>query len=999
LEVTFNVAIAPHRTIKKYYKTPCLGVKNTANVVNNRENSPAVVLVTHPAMPADRSSTFTPQSGDIVFCRQRQWVVIPSESPQTICLRPLSGNESEIFGIYEPLLDLDPIEPASFPLPDLNALGQQNYQSAQLLVDAVRMSLRSGGGAFRCLGRLSVRARPYQIVPLLMALRQETMRLLIADDVGVGKTIEAGLILREMLDRREIDRIAILCPPQLCDQWQRELAEKFHIDAVVVRSGTISKLERQIPPGDRHLFEYYRHVIVSLDYVKSDRRRASFLAYCPDCVVVDEAHTCANRSDKMQQRYQLLSQIAQKSNRHLILLTATPHSGIERSFMSLIGLLKPEFEQFELDNLSEAQRQQLAAHFIQRRRADVREWLGDTTPFPERIAEEADYTLSRDYRELFEQVYEFARGLVKTGDNLSHAQRRGRYWSALAIIRCVMSSPDAAVATLQRQASQKDAPETESSLTEDPLFDEDLAAAYVDDPTEQERTSDLAPSMVVERGKQAYSDRERRLLREFVKAAQGLQEKGDRKLQRTIALVGELLEEGSNPILWCRYIATAKYVAAALQQTFGSKRNSNIRAIAIHGEQSEEERETRLAELAGYPQRILVATDCLSEGINLQEHFSSVIHYDLPWNPNRLEQREGRVDRYGQKAERVRCILLFGKDNPVDGAVLEVLIRKAVEIHRTLGITVPVPMDSETVSEAVFKSLFERATDARQLSLFELGDGSSLDAVHQTWDRAVEREKRTRTRFAQRSIKPEEVERELVEVDRALGKEADVERFVRIGFEKLQAALIKRKGGWEMPRVPDCLQPAIGVHPKRITFYHPAAEGMEYIGRNHPLVEALAHYVFAQAFDRNSQAIASRCNVIVTDAVAQPTVLMLLRLRHRLETRQDNPLMVEECLTVGFTGTPSNPQWLEMEQVQRLWETAQPTRDLPLIRQQASMENLLKRLDELNPFLAELAQARSQQLGEAHRRVRAITKEGKVQVKPILPMDIIGLYLLFGNSP
>lgn len=271
------------------------------------------------------------------------------------------------------------------------------------------MSLRSGGGAFRSLGRLSVRPRPYQMVPLLMALPQETMRLLIADDVGVGKTIEAGLILREMLDRREIQRIAVLCPPQLCDRWQQELAEKFHIDAVVVPSGTISKLERQIPSGDRHLFDYYRHLIVSLDYVKSDRRRASFLAYCPDCVVVDEA---------------------------------------------------------------------------------------------------------------------------RTGDNLTHAQRRGRYWSALAIVRCVMSSPAAAVATLQRQASRQDTPEIEVPLSEDPLFDEDLAAAYVDDPTEQERTSDMAPSAIVERGKQTYSDRERRLLREFVKAAQGLQENGDRKLQR-----------------------------------------------------------------------------------------------------------------------------------------------------------------------------------------------------------------------------------------------------------------------------------------------------------------------------------------------------------------------------------------------------------------------------------------------------------------------------------
>jgi len=93
-----------------------------------------------------------------------------------------------------------------------------------------------------------------------------------------------------------------------------------------------------------------------------------------------------------------------------------------------------------------------------------------------------------------------------------------------------------------------------------------------------------------------------------------------------------------------------------------------------------------LEELKSYEKRVLVATDCLSEGVNLQTHFSAVIHYDLPWNPNRLEQREGRIDRYGQTASLVKCSLIYGQDNPVDGAVLEVLIRKAVQIHKTLGI-------------------------------------------------------------------------------------------------------------------------------------------------------------------------------------------------------------------------------------------------------------------------------------------------------------------------
>ena len=105
------------------------------------------------------------------------------------------------------------------------------------------------------------------------------------------------------------------------------------------------------------------------------------------------------------------------------------------------------------------------------------------------------------------------------------------------------------------------------------------------------------------------------------------------------------------------------------------------------------------------------------KGLTYKTIFSAVIHYDLPWNPNRLEQREGRVDRYGQTATKVKCIVLYGQDNPIDGAVLDVLIRKANKIHRALGISVPVPMESNSVQEAVFKSLFDKVTEVKQLSL------------------------------------------------------------------------------------------------------------------------------------------------------------------------------------------------------------------------------------------------------------------------------------------
>jgi superfamily II DNA or RNA helicase len=930
--------------------------------------------------------------GSIVTCRSRQWVVLPSELKDMIRLRPLSGNEDEILGIFNPL-ELEKLAPAQFPAPCTQNI--QDHASALLLLDAARLTLRSGAGPFRSLGRLSFRPRPFQLVPLLMALRLETVRLLIADDVGIGKTIEAGLIARELYDRGEIRRIAVLCPPHLCDQWQKELRDKFGIDAAVVRSGTVAKLEREKPNDDSHIFEYYRHIIVSLDYVKSERRRAAFVSCCLDFVIVDEAHTCtvgSGQRETQQQRHHLLKEISVKPDRHLLLLTATPHSGIEESFLSLLGLLQPEFEQLNVDALTQNERVHLAKHFVQRRRADVERWLGDETPFPLRESSECKYELSKPYRALFDEVYDFALGLVQTAtDEMSYAQRRGRYWSALALIRCVMSSPAAAIATLSRQLEKRG---QEPNEVEVEISDE-LFGSYVYDPTDSEGVVDAAPTIVIEQAQQSYSANERRRLREFIKAAEDIQGAKDSKLKVVEKVVETLLDEGLNPIIWCRYVATAEYVASELRKKLEKKANQT-RVMSITGLQSDDQREIALEELSDYAKRVLVSTDCLSEGVNLQEHFSAVIHYDLPWNPNRLEQREGRVDRFGQPAKVVKSFLMYGQDNPVDGAVLEVLIRKAVKIHKTLGVTVPVPMESASVSEAVFQSLFKKVNQPKQLSLLDMiqDESTELGNVHLNWDRAVERDRVSRTRFAQHAIKPAEVQQELVEVERILGSEADVERFVLSACDRLNHPLARKKEGWLLQRPPQFLQAVLGDRPRSVSFRFPAAEGTEYIGRNHPLVEGLAHHLLEQALSGGQDAVASRCGFIVTREVQKRTTLLLLRLRHLMESQKHEPLLAEECLLVGFTGSPADPDWLEPDRARLLLQSIQPSGDLPTPFKIREVQLLLDRLEEMNDVLAAFALDRAEELAQSHKRVRSVTQEGALRIKPQLPMDILGVYIL-----
>src|SRR5262249_49537314 len=145
-----------------------------------------------------------------------------------------------------------------------------------------------------------------------------------------------------LLDRGEIRRMMVLCPPYLCDQWQKELAEKFNLDAVVIRSGTVSQLDRRKTAASESIYKYFPVQVASIDFLKTDHNRHQFLIDCPDLIIVDEAHGAADATESQQQRHNLVREIAAK-NRHLILLTATPHSGIETSFRSLLSLVQPEF--------------------------------------------------------------------------------------------------------------------------------------------------------------------------------------------------------------------------------------------------------------------------------------------------------------------------------------------------------------------------------------------------------------------------------------------------------------------------------------------------------------------------------------------------------------------------------------------------------------------------------------------------------------------------------
>jgi len=947
------------------------------------------------------------QPGSIVQCRNREWVLLPSDNDEVFLLRPLTGASDEVVAIHKRLTDLigysfpeERVRSATFPLPTVNDLS--NAVGAHLLWQAARLTLREGATPFRSLGRVSIRPRTYQFVPLLMALRLDPIRMLIADDVGVGKTIEALLIARELMDRGEIKRLCVLCPPYLCEQWHKEVGEKFNLDAVLIRSGTVNQLERRIPPGAGSIYSYYPIQVISIDFVKGDRKRDNFLQHCPDFVIVDEAHGAASASDtnnNQQQRHALLKDLASLPDRHLVLLTATPHSGVSEAFSSLLGLLRQEFSRYEVGKLSEAQRIELARHFVQRTRKDIeKDWESDHC-FPTRDPSDETYKLSGAYRDLFQKTYEFCTDLVRTGQSLGKRQQRVRYWAALALLRCVMSSPAAAVAALGRRDGVL--PET----------DDDVEFSHNVFESADDQTDDSQPAPPIESAEKTIPDTERRKLRELSRLATSLNHSAeDTKLSGCAKFVGGLLRQGFHPIVWCRYIATSDYVAEGLQRAL-QREFGDVRVVSINGTISDDERHAKVTELGGEKRRVLVATDCLSEGINLQSYFNASIHYDLPWNPNRLEQREGRVDRFGQTLSTVvKTIRYFSPDNPVDGVVIRVLLDKAREIHRVLGTHVPVPEESDSVTQTVLNALFfrgGRAADASQQ--LELGlQIPEVEQLHRRWDLDAARERENRTRFAQRAVKPEEVRGELEATDAVLGDPDAVRAFVmnaaqRLGLtiaadrkENVFRVAVAEQARASLPPLVDSVLPKLKSGQWSISFVSPTPEGAEYLGRNHRFVSTLAQYLVEEAITKGADARASRCGVIRTRAVAKLTTLYLLRLRFLIEQPGRTPQLAEEVQVIGHAGAAEKPEWLSEANVLALLENARADANIDDAERRELIDAALKAWPRLDAAIQKQVDQRAQALVESHRRIRqAVSMRVRgLSVVPQLPPDLLGLLVL-----
>jgi hypothetical protein len=573
--------------------------------------------------------------------------------------------------------------------------------------------------------------------------------------------------------------------------------------------------------------------------------------------------------------------------------------------------------------------------------------------------------------------------------------RRVRWWSVLALLRALSSSPRAAAATLRTRAASLGSSTTEEA-------DARGRAAVLDSDDDLLESLDVTPGADDSDPDTNGSDAHRARLLGLAAAVDQLAgPKADAKLAVLTGQVTQLLGEKYDPIVFCRFIDTAEYVGEHLAGVLGDRANLTV----VTGKLPPSDRKARIDDLTKIEGRhVLICTDCLSEGVNLQDTFDAVIHYDLAWNPTRHEQREGRVDRFGQERSVVRAVTVYGTDNQIDGIVLAVLLRKHEAIRKRTGVSVPVPDDSDTVLEALMEGLILRGRRERRQQQLELDD-QRVHRLDREWESAAERERQSQTKYVQAGIRPEEVAREVAAARDAIGTRHDIERFTVDALAAVGASLSPTADGFRAvtATTPIGLRDALPVgHREPLVFHrdHPVPRGDALLARTDPHVEAVARFVLDTALDPAAAPgarAAARCGVVRTRAITTRTTLLVLRYRFHLDLPTPDgtrPLVSEQARFAAFTGTPPATRWLPPDEIDALLDL-QPDANMAPDQARAQIERSLGLLDDLAVDLATEGDELGIELLDAHRRVRTdanIPRRG-LRVTTQHPGDVLGVYL------
>ena len=843
-----------------------------------------------------------PEQGNLVRVRDRFWVVesvIPSrplpgstngtglEHHHAVRLVPVDDKGSPdpltVFWELEPGTEIRP--QASLPDP---ADGLDDSETFSAFLDAARWGAVAAADptAFQSPFRAGIDIKDYQLLPLVKALAMPRVSLLIADDVGLGKTIEAGLIAEELVLRGLARKIMVVCPPSLCGKWQREMRDKFGLAFEVVNREYVSKLRRERGVGVNP-FRSHPRLIVSLEWLKLEPQLRRFDEFLPpdpntyprafDLLIVDEAHliapAAAGNYAKASMRTQALRKLAPHFE-HRLFLTATPHNGYRESFESLMETLDPN--RFAT-GVSVTDRDRDAV-MVRRLKSHLRELLDQSqADFPTRRIQAIKVEFGDPEREMFELLDQYAAS--RRSNAATPAEKAAARFITLLLRKRLLSSPAAFKHTLDRHIETLDraSPQTatvhaveEASTVLDAEVDDDnaldeleqqaLAIAATALPETEIRDQELLARL---RARALHFQSPRQILDELQQLADRNWRRPDAKTQTLLDWIAETcFPEGrwnnERVIVFTEYRATLNYLYEMLTRDNPDWPSIRGRVEVFHGGTDQDERDRIIREFNYDPEvtkaRVLLATDAASEGIDLHGACHRLVHVEVPFNPNRMEQRNGRVDRHGQKSPHVD---IFHFTSPAeekdsigyDHAFLLRVAQKVDDIRDDLG----------TVS-----SVLAERIEARMLR--DGDDSLDLEAVLAARrDKALSDLEKLKRDFEQQLSEVRHRYRDSVN-ELALSPES-VERAVRVGLrisnqpQPIPKVVQRPNGPATVFKIPDLSgtwpETLVGLHDevadKRLlaTFDAQVASGydnMAYLHLGHPLVARCLRILRAQVW-------------------------------------------------------------------------------------------------------------------------------------------------------
>ena len=758
--------------------------------------------------PAEVIKTYA--VGDLEYLR----AYVENAGVKTVCLDDVEV-EREDGGLDE----LTP-ESADELHPDHEAVSAEWFD---LRSRALRLRIAHEQGQLLSISNSLVRLEPYQLAAVNWVMGKLRQRALIADDVGLGKTIEAGLILKELTARNRADRVLFVVPAHLQKKWLRDMERFFDIDLTPADRQWVEGERRRLGEAANIWDRDGQRLVASQAFLRQEEFQPELEEAFWDVVIVDEAHKAAKRGGTPSKTSKMAERVAGNSD-SLLLLSATPHDGKGEAFRSLVEYIDPFLVAEDRELSAEA----VDRVMIRRGKQTLYDDDGERL-FPDREVNTVPVEMTHDERQFYRAVTDYVQNVYNRSEKLNEPA----VGFAMALMqKRLVSSVGAIKATLSRRLSDLLAEQsTSASLSEE-------ASAYLDgedlDEADTRRVeAELSALTVTE--SDAQLEEEIETLRDLVALAEGISV--DSKARKVRRYVQQLLEEHPDEklLLFTEYRDTLEYLLDLVKDEPWADE-----ILVIHGDVDKDDRARIEEEFNHGHSRLLFATDAASEGIDLQHSCHIMVNYELPWNPNRLEQRIGRLHRYGQEKEVT--VWNFTFEDTREGEIFELLQSKVESIRGELGNTADVlgMLDDINVDSLIMESIrndepasattaeLEALIDERQRTLQEWYERSLIDTS--TFDRE------SRAKIQEVMDDSEDV----------YGTEADIREFVERGVEALGGTVETAGTNLYRARLPPALRRGTDEEYGPFTFSREFAmehDDIEYVSPDDDLVQRLMRHV------------------------------------------------------------------------------------------------------------------------------------------------------------